>query len=403
MLADNTIYKINSQRYDRDIMALLASRRASCCSIAVMKRSKLVYRLAYGAPAPAGSEGRGANGQASGGALVEGSGASGAYGQASGGALSEGIGGNGAYGQASVDSVRADTRFNVGSVSKLVTGAAVMKLVETGQLTLDDPVARHIPEYRLPAVTVLHLLTHAAGYGADAVNGLGFPERQEDVALFLQRLYEIDTLARQPGQSSEYFTLGYTILMDVIERVSGLTFEKFVQTHIFHPAQMADSTFDPDTLGGKHYVLPWDDHSGVFLHKEAMTGVMGDRGLFTTAADLVRFGSVFLNGGVFVDEMDGSRMRLFSQAAVDAMLREATPREWGKTPVFWRKGNYDVYGCFGDLNAPEAVGHTGFTGCMLLIDPVYETVAALLTNSLNWHADWRNYRLLCNIVMSMQA
>lgn len=166
-----------------------------------------------------------------------------------------------------------------------------------------------------------------------------------------------------------------------------------------------------------------------------MTAVMGDRGLFTTADDLLKFGSFFLSdrdngerepilsGGDNVERVpilrDGNAGKgdrvlsegdnggskagapLFSKAAIDFMRRSIPGISPTKTPVFWRKGEADGYGCFGDLNSEEAIGHTGFTGCMLLIDPARDTVAALLTNSLEWHADWRNYRLLCNLVMAL--
>ncbi|WP_391575099.1 serine hydrolase domain-containing protein, partial [Cohnella sp.] len=293
----------------------------------------------------------------------------------------------------------------------------------------------------LKQVTLLHLLTHTAGYDTSVVESFGFPSRQAEVRKYLSLIYEINELKYLPGERSEYFTLGYCILMDVIERVSGMPFESFVQKRIFLPAGMTDSSFDPANLADRPFVLPWDTGRGDYLREEAMTAVMGDRGLFTTADDLLKFGRLFLSDGdngereqilsggdagkvdrVLSDGDNGERednatielslsegdnsgskagAPLFSKATIDFMRRSIPVISPTKTPVFWRKGEADGYGCFGDLNSEEAIGHTGFTGCMLLIDPACDTVAALLTNSLEWHADWRNYRLLCNLVMAL--
>lgn len=355
MNVDTAICNSNAARYDEILRLLFEDQRVPGFSIEVLKRGRIVYRLADGFSTPKPGQG---------------------------------------------NPVNSNTLFNVGSVSKLITGAAIVKLVETGLLSLSDPVAKHIPEYPFDKITLLQLLTHSAGYAAKLVDDIGFPERQGDVPAFLERIYAINELQYEPGEGSEYFSVGYSILMDIIERTSGLSFEAYVRKYIFGPAMMTQSTFDPGNLDGKPYVLPWDDHNGQSLVKEAMTGVMGDRGLYATASDLVRFGTVFLNGGTYGAE----RTTLFSKAAVELMLREVSmPAGGDKTSIFWRKGKQDGHGCFGDLNSPEAIGHTGFTGCMLLIDPAYETVAALLTNSLKWHGDWRNYRQLCNLMMAMEG
>ncbi|QJD86576.1 serine hydrolase domain-containing protein [Cohnella herbarum] len=369
MNADVESCKSNSVLYDSRFRRLLENKRVPAYSIAVLKGGKIVYRLAEGTTSS------------------------------------------------------KNTRFNVGSVSKLVTGAALVQLVEEGKLCIDDPVALHIPEYPLKQVALLHLLNHTAGYDTSVVESFGFPSRQAEVRKYLSRIYEINELKYQLGERSEYFTLGYCILMDVIERVSGMPFESFVRKRLFLPAGMNDSSFDPASLADRPFVLPWDAGRGDYLREEAMTAVMGDRGLFTTADDLLKFGRLFLSDGdtgkgdrvlsggdsgerePILSDGDNSGSKavapLFSKAAIDFMRRSIPGITPTKTPVFWRKGEADGYGCFGDLNSEEAIGHTGFTGCMLLIDPARDTVAALLTNSLEWHADWRNYRLLCNLVMAL--
>ncbi|WP_391570705.1 serine hydrolase domain-containing protein [Cohnella sp.] len=358
---DREICARNSERYDAGFKRLLESKGVPAYSIAVAKGSSIVYRLHGGHLHPESGAGP----------------------------------------------VRENTRFNVGSVSKPITGAALVLLLEEGRLTLDDPVVKHIPEYRYPQVTLLNLLTHSAGYDPAFGIDVGFPSRAADVPGFLGRLYERGELCYEPGTSSAYFTLGYAILMDVVERVSGMPFESFVRQRLFDPLGMFASTFDAARLADSPYVLPWDGSRNEHLREEAMTPVMGDRGLFTTADDLVKFGYLFLNGrdngrkDGNLSDGDNANRPVFSPAALRLMIRELPGMSPGKTPVFWRKGLRDEYGFFGDACSSEALGHTGFTGCMLLVDPACDTVAALLTNSVDWHGDWRNYRLLCNLAMAL--
>jgi len=194
--------------------------------------------------------------------------------------------------------------------------------------------------------------------------------------------------------------LGYCILMDIIERLTGKTLEEFAREYLFNPVGMSDTTYDAETLEDGKYVLPWDHERNVFFKEFALSAPLGDRGVYTTAHDLIKFGNVFLNKG-----KSGER-RVFAEASINCMLREIPSGKfmgyvWSMTPIFWIKSNTDIHGCFDDLNSPSAVGHTGFTGCMLLIDPEYKTTAAILTNSPKLHGDWKNYKKICNIIMSM--
>lgn len=374
MTLEKEICTRNSERFDASFQRLLEGQGVPAYSIAVWKSGRTVYRLSGGS----------------------------------------------VYPESGAGPVQENTRFNVGSVSKPITGAALVLLVEEGRLCLDDPVAKHVPEYPFPQVTLLHLLTHSAGYDSSAGIDFGFPAMASEVPGFLARLYAINELKYETGTASEYFTLGYCMLMDVIERVSGTAFDTFVGQRLFHPLGMSLSAFDPGRLAeSPPYVLPWDGNRREHLREEAMTAVMGDRGLFTTSDDLVRFGRLFLNRrdnghrsekwsdsdnarrGEELSDRDNGIPHVLSPAALDLMTRELPGFSPNKTPVFWKKGSRDEYGCFGDTSSPAALGHTGFTGCMLLVDPAHDTAAAMLTNSVDWHADWRNYKRLCNLVMAL--
>ncbi|MFD2614328.1 serine hydrolase domain-containing protein [Paenibacillus gansuensis] len=289
--------------------------------------------------------------------------------------------------------ITVQTRFNIGSVTKPVTGALLIKLVESGKVALHDQVQKYIPEFLHPGISLLHLLTHTGGYSGDFQ--LAWPS-QGARDKYMKTIYAIDQLAFQPGTANQYFTFGYSILMDVIERVTGRSLEAFAREVLFGPLGMDHTTFDP----GVPALLPL--HQETLEPELSLAGldITGDSGLLSTAADLGRFGQMLLDQGVWQGRS------IFSEAAVSLMFREVTP---GRTPVFWLKTdrdlhhttNVDVHRCFSDLASPQAVGHNGFSGCMFFLDPAVSAVGVILTNGRRFHADGRNYARFSSRMLSM--
>jgi len=184
--------------------------------------------------------------------------------------------------------------------------------------------------------------------------------------------------------------------MDLLQRITGATIEEFARGVLFDPLGMRHTTYDVTTLAPHEFVLPFSADTGKF-HEELRTApATGDSGLFSTAADLVKFGKLILNQGAT------SEHTLFSRASIALMLREVTDGRFQRTPVFWKKGPINRHGCFGDLCSEAAVGHPGFSGCMLMIDPVFKTTAAIVSNATALHANWGNYRRILNSVLSTQ-
>lgn len=285
------------------------------------------------------------------------------------------------------------TRFNVGSVTKPVTGSLIVKLMELGEVSLNDTVKRFIPEYPFDHVTVYHLLTHSAGYGP--VSDIAWPREPHEKQSYLEKIYAVDTLKYAPGAASEYFSFGYSILMDIIERITGDTLNNFAKKVLFDPMDMKDTTYEIGSLKRDEYVLPYSRGENRFLDELSKSPATGDSGLYTHAGDLIKFCQMILHKGVY-----GSH-RVFAESSIDFMLREITNHKFMKTPIFWIKGPADSLGCFGDMCSEFAVGHTGFSGCMMFIDPVYETAAVILSNSTDLHGDWNNYKKICNRIMSL--
>jgi CubicO group peptidase (beta-lactamase class C family) len=132
-----------------------------------------------------------------------------------------------------------ETLFDVASVSKQVTAAAVLKLAADGRLALDDPIADHLPGVpdEHADVTVIHLLTHTSGFPRSGPAGRG-AELAPAVAQYLS-----GARVAEPGERFEYWNGGYALLAGVVESVTGETFEAWVRTNLFEPAGLAATDF----------------------------------------------------------------------------------------------------------------------------------------------------------------
>jgi CubicO group peptidase (beta-lactamase class C family) len=158
------------------------------------------------------------------------------------------------------DDVLFDRRYGtvprrqaVASLTKQFTAAAVLLLEERGRLRLDDPLKKHLPS--APAawdgMTIFHLLTHTAGFvglqtppdlrGAPPPPGTAPPAT---VPEFIARLMERPLVTR-PGETFSYTNSGYFILSDIIERLSGQSYERFVTDNILAPLKLTDTGLDP--------------------------------------------------------------------------------------------------------------------------------------------------------------
>jgi CubicO group peptidase (beta-lactamase class C family) len=139
------------------------------------------------------------------------------------------------------------TKFRIGSMTKQFTAAAVLLLEERGKLKVDDPVKRYYPD--APAawdkITLYHLLTHTSGIP----NHTTFPEFESLSTLRtapdqLVKTFRDRPLEFVPGSQMRYSNSGYVLLGAIIEKVSGTSYEKFVDENIFMPLGMNDSGYD---------------------------------------------------------------------------------------------------------------------------------------------------------------
>lgn len=155
------------------------------------------------------------------------------------------------FGVASVESKKPVTErslFHMASVSKLFTATAVMQLVEAGKIDLDTAVVIYLPYFELAdeqckEITVRQMLSHTSGMPDVRDYGWENPEYDDDaLERYLRGLKNRRMIAR-PGERYAYSNMAYEVLGDVVAKVSGLSFEEYVQSRILDPLRMQSSTF----------------------------------------------------------------------------------------------------------------------------------------------------------------
>ena len=142
-----------------------------------------------------------------------------------------------------------DTVYRMGSVSKVLTGMAVMQLKESGAVDLDAPIDRYLPKWRMKPrfdedsiITPRHLLTHHAGLPTDLMQGAD-TRRPEGLSMLLRRLEAVYP-AQAAGKVFQYSNLGYAVLGKLIESISGEDFPTYMDRHLFTPLGMTRSGFE---------------------------------------------------------------------------------------------------------------------------------------------------------------
>ena len=227
--------------------------------------------------------------------------------------------------------VTEKTLFYVGSVTKSFTALSIMKLVEDGKISLDDPVSKYLDlklEVEGSPVTIHHLLTHTSGipalaYAEAVIRGyfetsnVWLPiSKPEDVLDFIQD-YE-SWIEAKPGERFFYLNEGYVLLGLIISKVSGMNYEEFVKKEIFEPLGMNKSIFCDKRVFSEediasHYIL---DRNGSLVLKKPLLGVTADGGIVSCVEDLSKYVDMMINRGKF----DGKR--ILKEENVEKMEKE---------------------------------------------------------------------------------
>lgn len=282
--------------------------------------------------------------------------------------------------------VKSDTIYDVASLTKpIVTTTAIMLLVAENQIDLDAPISRYLPESRsganpdwLHTITVRQLLLHNSGLPAHR----DFFKNAE-TPIELRKLLYSEPLASAPGTKIEYSDLGFIILGDIVERLTGMSLDRYARENIFDPLGMDDSYFNPprslrvriapaqnDTAYRKRQLHGEVDDSNAF----ALGGIAGHAGLFGTAGDIAKFAQMMLNGGIYAQN------RILPRAII-AQFTERIAVGDSARALGWDVPTGDSSS--GHYFSPQTYGHNGFTGTSIWIDPQKGLFVILLTNRVN--------------------
>ena len=217
----------------------------------------------------------------------------------------------GAYGWRDAENklpMQEDTIFEMASVTKMFTATAVMLLVREGRLGVDDEYTKYFPDYPYPGVTVRHLLTHTSGMPDDFETGTWVcpvwenEKRIPPCSEILRFIRESgEEASHAPGETFRYTDIGYCLLANLVEKLSGVAFEDFLKKNVFEPAGMKDSAIyhtrrdgRPSDRFARNMVLE-DDGSYVpsDVSEETAAYVVGSDGLngcdylYTTIFDML--------------------------------------------------------------------------------------------------------------------
>jgi uncharacterized protein YbbC (DUF1343 family)/CubicO group peptidase (beta-lactamase class C family) len=278
-----------------------------------------------------------------------------------------------------------DTIFDAASLTKVIaTTPAIMRLFEQGQIRLNDPVTKYLPEFQggHSDITIRNLMTHFSGLRPD----LDLKPAWSGYETGIQRAL-IDKPAGPPGVRFVYSDINFILLGEIVHRLSGKMLNEYARDNFYQPLGMRETTFlPPASLRPRIAPTEINPVTGQPLRGEVhddtaryMGGVAGHAGMFITAADLAKFAQMMLDQG------EGNGVRVFSAATVEKFTSPQSPPD---QPILRGLG-WDIDSTYssnrGELFPIGSYGHTGFTGTSLWIDPFSHSYLIILTNVVHPH------------------
>ncbi|MGL5380153.1 penicillin binding protein PBP4B, partial [Clostridium sp.] len=310
------------------------------------------------------------------------------------------------------EEMSVDTLFDIASLTKVLsTNFALQKLVSEGKLNVDDLVVKYLPTFvdkqdakvkGKSKITIRDVLNHRAGFAPEIrffdnknatviKEGLYSQDREKTIELL-----PTVPLQYEPGTDTIYSDTDYMILGLIVEEIVGMDLDKYVEENIYKPLGLERTMYNPLEKGfnkedvaaterngnTRDYSIPLFNNIREYtlqgeVHDEkawySMGGVSGHAGLFSTVEDMAILAQVMLNKGGYGD------VKLFDSTVVDEFIKPSDDdnyyglgwdrqSDWGK---IWEFGPYA-----GNLT----IGHTGWTGCVMNIDPENDMTTILLTN-----------------------
>ena len=301
--------------------------------------------------------------------------------------------------------MRTDTLFDIASNTKMfATNLALIKLVSEGKLDVNAPIEQYMPDYQgggRDTRLVRDLLTHTAGYAPQV--RFFTPDNGVSKSLYSQNPQRTDQLllnrvpfAMGRNVKAVYSDTDYMLLGMLVERLTGMGLDAYVENQIYQPLGLTNTLFNPlskgrakaefaateiqgNSRGGRvsfdnmrEYVLQGEVHDEKAFY--SLGGVAGHAGLFSTVDDLAVLGQLLLNGGGY------GQTQIFDEAVLQQFIKpEERDDSYG---LGWRRaGHGQSKWHFGPYASAQAYGHTGWTGTVSVIDPKYDLAIFLLTNA----------------------
>lgn len=322
---------------------------------------------------------------------------------------------------ASREPMRPDTLVRIASLTKPITAAAALKLIEDGRLGLDDAVADYVPalgdlevltedggeERTVPMarpITIRHLLTHTSGlaYGLFADSPVESLYRRAgvldaDLETLIETLADLP-LVSQPGEAWRY-SISYDVLGYLIQTIADMPFDAYLRTRLFQPLEMPDTGFIvPEMLSHRlagYYSAPDDDKltlldpPGESEYLDPDRARSGGHGLVSTAPDYLRFLRMLLNDG----EVDGThllRPSTVRQMTTNQLDEDQLPIRLGPRVL---EGMGYGFGFGVKVTEAKSAGQpskgtywwAGITGAMAWVDPEFSLIGVVMTQAARYY------------------
>lgn len=298
-----------------------------------------------------------------------------------------------------------DTLFWIASMTKPITGTAILMLQDEGKLNVADPVAKYLPEFanlKTPSgkpanLTITQILTHTSGLGEAGGPALKDAKTLAD----LVPLWLAAPMQFEPGEKWRYCQSGINAAARIVEVVSGQTFDVFLQKRLFDPLDMKDTAFYPTDPQRARLATGYAKNNGALSPvppREFYEGTrnrppQGNGGLYSTPHDYARFCQMLLGGGSFAGRCILS---------ADAMKFLATPQTPDAMPVgffqnetFGQRGKNYGWGIgtsilrtphegVAAMLSPGSFGHGGAWGTQAWCDPVRGVAYVMMVQRANF-------------------
>lgn len=274
------------------------------------------------------------------------------------------------------------TLFDIASLTKVfATAPAIMKLLQDGQISLMDPITRWFPELNdsgREETTILNLLTHTSGLHDVSINST-----EPMNTLLSKATLQPDTPIS--GSRFSYADINFILLAELVQRASGIPFDRFCKENLYRPLGMDSTGFLPQNGISKNIAPTRTKGSellaGIVQDENArlLGGVAGHAGLFSNAVDLSRFATMMLH-----NTENYEKSSIFNPQTMAQMT----------APYFYNNGKvirglgWDIYSPYssprGNSFSAMSFGHTGYSGSSVWIDPEKDLYVLLLTIRLNY-------------------